>query len=137
MHGTPQLRVDVSETDSLPEVRPYFPGTPLSPPAAATLPYPITLIPRHKNDYFVAQESFNVLGMFQNPMMMLMVGAGVMVLVMPYIMVRFVLHVSKAAGVEVMLLQKNMDPETLQELNERHARISNIQNSIQNGDFAS
>lgn len=70
-------------------------------------------------------------------MMMLMVGAGVMVLVMPYIMVRFVLHVSKAAGVEVMLLQKNMDPETLQELNERHARISNIQNSIQNGDFAS
>ena len=83
-----QLRVDVLESDSLPEVRPYFPGTPLSPPSTATLPYPIVLSARAKHDYFVPRESFNVLAMFKNPMMMMMLGAGVLVLLMPTMMVR-------------------------------------------------
>ena len=82
------MRIDVFESDSLPEVRPYFPGTPLSPVAPATLPYPIVLSARAKNDYFVPRESFNVLAMFKNPMMMMMLGAGVLVLLMPTLMVR-------------------------------------------------
>lgn len=37
--------------------------------------------------YYVPPESFNLIGMFKNPMMLMMVFAGVMMLSMPYLMV--------------------------------------------------
>jgi hypothetical protein len=83
------LRIDINPTDSLPEVHPYVLGTPFNPVSPIILPYPITLIARSKNSYFVPRESFNVVGMFQNPMMLIMVFTGVMMFAMPYIMVRF------------------------------------------------
>ncbi|KAH9946691.1 hypothetical protein B0H21DRAFT_822606 [Amylocystis lapponica] len=116
--GFEKLRIDVFESESLPEVRPYIPGTPLSPAAPVTLPYPIVLHARQRNDYFVPPESFNVLGMLQNPMMLMMLGVGAMVLLMPYLM-------------------KNMDPEALQDFKERQARMSSIQSSLQSGDIKS
>jgi len=117
-HAFDRLRVDVFESEPLPEIRPYLPGTPLSPPSPVTLSYPITLTPRVKHDYFVAPESFNLVGMFQNPMMMIMLFTGVMMLAMPYIM-------------------KNMDPEMLEDVKQRQAKLSNIQSSLQNGDLKS
>ncbi|KAI0778106.1 hypothetical protein BD413DRAFT_506833 [Trametes elegans] len=117
-HHFDQLRIDVFEADTLPEVRRYFPGTPLSPASAAALPYPVVLAARAKNDYFVPRESFNVLAMFKNPMMMMMLGAGVLVLFMPTLM-------------------KNMDPEVMEDFKERHAKMTNIQSSLQSGDLAS
>lgn len=62
-------------------------GTPLTSATSASLRYPIVLMPRHKNNYFKPRESFNLLGMFQNPMMMIMVLTGAMMLGTPYIMV--------------------------------------------------
>jgi hypothetical protein len=85
------LRIDINPTDPLPEVHPYVLGTPFNPVSPIILPYPITLIARSKNSYFVPRESFNVVGMFQNPMMLIMVFTGVMMFAMPYIMVRFLL----------------------------------------------
>ena len=82
-----QFRVDVFDTSSDPEIRPYIPGTPLSATPTVTLPYPLKLYPRQRNDYFVPPQSFNILGMFQNPMMLMMVGVGAMALLMPYLMV--------------------------------------------------
>jgi hypothetical protein len=82
------LRIDVAPTDPVPEIRPYILGTPFNPASTISLPYPITLVPRSKNVYFVPRESFNLIGMFQNPMMLLMVLTGVMVFAMPYITVR-------------------------------------------------
>ncbi|OBZ79213.1 ER membrane protein complex subunit 7 [Grifola frondosa] len=117
-HKAVKLRIDVFEEESLPEVRPYFPGTPLFTPSTVTLPYPIVLAARQKNDYFVPHESFNIVGMFKNPMMMMMLGVGAMALLMPYIM-------------------KNMDPEVLEDFKERQARVSTIQSSLQSGDLAS
>ncbi|KAI0651776.1 hypothetical protein C8Q79DRAFT_57498 [Trametes meyenii] len=117
-HQFDQLRIDVFEADTLPEVRPYFPGTPLSPAAAGTLPYPPVLGAKGRHDYFVPREAFNVLAMFKNPMMMMMLGAGVLVLLMPTMM-------------------KNMDPEVMEDFKERHAKMTNIQNSLQSGDLAS
>ncbi|CDO72318.1 hypothetical protein BN946_scf184977.g15 [Trametes cinnabarina] len=155
-HLLPQLRVDVFQSDTLPEVRPYFPGTPLSPAAPATLPYPIVLSARGRADYFVPHESFNILAMFQNPMMMMMLGAGVLVLLMPTIMVRPLslvlwnvavrtfkawlrsrMTVQSAKLSPTQSLQKNMDPEALEEFKERHAKMTNIQGSLQSGDLAS
>ena len=84
-----QLRVDVPpEPESSPEVRPYAIGTPLNPPSPIKLPYPVKLVPRQRNSYFVPHQSFSVTLMFQNPMMLIMVFGGVMMLAMPYIMVR-------------------------------------------------
>lgn len=117
-HTFDKLRIDVFETESLPEVRPYIPGTPLSPASTVTLPYPIVLPARQKNDYFIPRQSFNVVGMFQSPMMLMMLGMGVMVIAMPYLM-------------------KNMDPDTLKDFNKRQARIGNLQSSMQSGDIVS
>ncbi|EPQ60854.1 hypothetical protein GLOTRDRAFT_124598 [Gloeophyllum trabeum ATCC 11539] len=111
-----KLRVDVSDSDSLPEVRPYIPGTPLSPPSQVMLPYPILLAPRQRNNYFVPRQTFNLLGMFQNPMMLMMVAAGAMMLGAPYLL-------------------KSLDPEALEDFKARQAKYSGIQNSIQSGDF--
>jgi len=111
-----KLRIDISDSDSLPEVRPYIPGTPLSPPSQIMLPYPILLSARQKNSYFAPRQSFNLLAMFQNPMMMMMVAAGVMMLGAPYLL-------------------KNLDPEALTDFKERQAKMTGIQNSIQSGDI--
>ncbi|KZT06892.1 uncharacterized protein LAESUDRAFT_736743 [Laetiporus sulphureus 93-53] len=116
-HTFDKLRVDVFETDSLPEVRPYIPGTPLSPPSAIALPYPIVLTARKKNDYFAPPQSFNLLGTLQSPMMLMMLSMGAMMLAMPYLM-------------------KNMDPEVLQDFNKRQSRIGSLQSSLQSGDIS-
>ena len=77
--------------DSLspPEVRPYVPGTPLSSTANSpvTVTYPLSVHPRYKNEYFVPKQSFNIVGMLQSPMIMMMGAVGVMVLALPYMMV--------------------------------------------------
>ncbi|TCD63996.1 hypothetical protein EIP91_004698 [Steccherinum ochraceum] len=117
-HAFEQLRIDVLETDSLPEIRPYVPGTPLSPPSKITLPYPIVLSARGKYDFYVPRQSFNILAMFQNPMMVMMVFTAVMVLAMPYLM-------------------KNMDPEALQDFSKRQSKISEMQSAFQSGDIKS
>ncbi|KAI5993288.1 hypothetical protein EDD15DRAFT_931342 [Pisolithus albus] len=56
--------------------------------SAVTLSYPVILSLRSKNSYFKQHESFSFLGMFQNPMMVLMLAASMM-LATPYIMERF------------------------------------------------
>ncbi|EIN13522.1 hypothetical protein PUNSTDRAFT_129200 [Punctularia strigosozonata HHB-11173 SS5] len=123
-HAFDKLRIDVPAADgseSLPEVRPYIPGTVISNSAASLasvplLAYPPTLAAKRRNDYFVERESFNLVGMFQNPMMMMMAAAGVLMLATPYLM-------------------KNMDPDSLKEFNERQAQVANIQSSLHSGDI--
>lgn len=80
-----QLRLDVKNSTT--EVRLYIPGTSLNPPSPVLLPYPIVLMPREKSVYFVPPETFNLLAMMSNPMMLLMVVGGSMMLAMPYLMV--------------------------------------------------
>ena len=82
-----QLRIDVNSTSSVTEVRPYVGGTPMNPPSSVILPYPVLLMPREKQNYFIPPESFNLGGMLSNPMMLLMVGGAGMMLAMPYLVV--------------------------------------------------
>ena len=89
-HHSSQLRIDVLDSETKPEVRPYVAGTPLNPPSTILLSYPIKLVPRQKHVYFMPPESFNLMAMFSNPMMLIMVFGGIMVFAMPYIMV--ILH---------------------------------------------
>ncbi|KAI6147654.1 hypothetical protein BKA82DRAFT_4142851 [Pisolithus tinctorius] len=113
-----QFRVDVSDASSIPEVKSYIFGAPLLSPSAVTLPYPIILSPRSKNSYFKPHESFSLLGMFRNPMMMLMLVTAGMLLAMPYIM-------------------KNLDPRSLEEIKNRREMVASIRNSVQGGDLKS
>lgn len=85
-----KLRVDVLETDTLPEIHPYVSGTPLSSPAIITLPYPIRLTAIQRLNFYTERQGFNLLEMFKNPMMMMMLFGGVLVFAMPYIMVRHI-----------------------------------------------
>ncbi|KAF9786971.1 hypothetical protein BJ322DRAFT_1052986 [Thelephora terrestris] len=114
-----QYRIDVVDTLSAPEARPYLPGTPLSSTANShvTIAHPLKVYPRFKNEYFVPKQSFNVMGMLQNPMIMMMGAVGVMVVAMPYMM-------------------KNLDPEQLKEVQQSQARMVNMQSSITSGDLS-
>ncbi|KAG6813081.1 hypothetical protein H0H92_014140 [Tricholoma furcatifolium] len=111
-----QLRVDVPNFNSTPEVRPYVAGTPLNPPSAVLLTYPILLTPKKRHSYFMPHESFNLMAMLSNPMMLMMVAAGAMMLATPYLM-------------------KNMDPQTLEDFKEQHAKVTGFQNAVANGDL--
>lgn len=115
-HVFDKLRVDVPpELDSPPEVSPYTIGTPLNPRSPIKLPYPIKLVPRQTKSYFVPHQSFNVVQMFQNPMMLIMVFGGFMMLAMPY-------------------LTKNLDPALLQEAQQNQAKFTT---ALQSGDLKS
>jgi len=111
-HSFDHVRIDVSPSEPLPEVRSYVFGTPLLTTSSVSLPYPVVLIPRHENKYFSPRESFNLLGMFQSPMMMIMALTGGMMLAMPYIM-------------------KRLDPETLDGLKGQQAKVQEL---MQSGD---
>ncbi|KAF5377532.1 hypothetical protein D9615_005248 [Tricholomella constricta] len=113
-----QLRIDVVNSESMPEVRPYVVGTPLNPPSVVLLPHPITLTPRQNHAYFVPHESFNLMAMLSNPMMLMMVVGGAMMLAMPYLM-------------------KNMDPDAMEEFKEQHAKVAGFQSAMASGDLKS
>jgi hypothetical protein len=72
--------------------------------------------------------------MFQNPMMLITVFGGLMMLAMPYIMVStsdvstFLRELTRSM---VPPLQKNVDPEVLQEAQQNQARL---RNALQSGD---
>ncbi|TFY68348.1 hypothetical protein EVJ58_g1059 [Rhodofomes roseus] len=57
------------------------------------------------------------MGMFQSPMMLMMLVMGGVMLAMPYIL-------------------KTMDPDALQDFNKRQARIGALQSSLQSGDLS-
>ncbi|KAH9025863.1 hypothetical protein EDB85DRAFT_208761 [Lactarius pseudohatsudake] len=115
-HVFDKLRIDVPpEHDSPPEVSPYTIGTPLNPRSPIKLPYPIKFVPRQRKSYFVPLQSFNVVQMFQNPMMLITVFGGLMMLAMPYV-------------------TKNLDPALLQEAQQSQAKFTT---ALQSGDLQS
>jgi cellobiose-specific phosphotransferase system component IIC len=64
-------------------------------------------------------------------MMMIMALTGGMMLAMPYIMVSFICILF---WVVLILVQKNLDPETLDGLKGQQAKGANIQELMQSGD---
>ncbi|KAF5382920.1 hypothetical protein D9757_006372 [Collybiopsis confluens] len=111
-----QLRVDVSDSEV--EAHPYIPGTAMNPASTLALSYPLKLSARQKSNYFVPVESFNIMGMLKNPMILMMIFAGGLVLGMPYLM-------------------KNLDPESLEDFKKEQVKISHAQSALTSGDFKS
>ena len=77
------------------QIRPAPPGTPFHPINSPhlqqqlfpLLPYPIVLNPRGQKIYVVAEKGFDIIEMFKNPMMMMMLIAGAMIFFLPKMLV--------------------------------------------------
>ncbi|GJJ08759.1 hypothetical protein Clacol_002978 [Clathrus columnatus] len=108
--------VDVTKADPPISVYTFVPGTSLSNNTVISLPNPIILTPRAKNAYFAEKEGFNPIAMLQSPMMLLMIGTGVLLFLTPYLMSR-------------------MDPESLDEVREKQGKMLAAQSSISNMDI--
>jgi len=113
-----QVLVQVSnESSKPPTVMPYTLGTPMTDMSSpVTLPYPLRISARRRNQYYVPHEGFNLVGMFQNPMMLLMAFAGVMVFATPYLM-------------------KNLDTDAVKEVDERRHTVAKTQSSVPSTDI--
>jgi len=93
------------------------PAQPIHP--SLLLPLPLRVRARAPMKYFEDPKTFNLLGMlWGNPMMLLMIGGGAMVFVMPKLMAM-------------------MDPESLKEMQENQAEINKNMANMQNIDFTS
>ncbi|KAJ1311806.1 hypothetical protein OPQ81_010270 [Rhizoctonia solani] len=107
------VRIDVDNNTVT--AHPHVLGTPFELSVTGpTLPYPLTLSARSKNVYFVPREGFNLAGMFQNPMMLMMVVTGIMVMFMPKLM-------------------DNLGEETKQELQQKQQEMFGVTNQAAPG----
>jgi len=96
-----------SDGQNISKVLSKIPGT-VTPALVSRLPYPIKLAAVSRYSFFIPHESFNVLSMFGNPMMLMMVVGAVLVFATPY-------------------LAKHVDPETLKEYQGKDPQPSNSQ----------
>jgi len=79
-HVFEQVVVQVSQDgNNISKILPYIPGTVITTLGVPNLPYPIRISAVSRHNYFVPHESFNLLAMFGNPMM-LMTGIGAILL---------------------------------------------------------
>jgi hypothetical protein len=82
-----QVLVQISsDGNNLSKVLPVIPGTAIS-ISSPRLPYPIKLAAISRYDYYVPHETFNLLAMFGNPMMLMMVVGAVLLFATPYLSV--------------------------------------------------
>ena len=94
----------------------------MNPPSNVLLAYPLSITAKEKYVYFLPRQSFNLGGMLSNPMMLLMIGCGAMVLLMPYIMVGC--RSLSLRNSEIYVIQSRLDPEVLEELKKEQAKFS-------------
>ena len=124
------------ESVAFPEIRPFILDTAFNPPAPLLLPYPISISTLKKRVYFADEQGFNLLGMFQNPMMLMMLVAGGMAIGMPMLMVSRVLCIFHDFSVSSWLFpQKNMDPEVVKQVQQNQQKFAAMQSSMQTLDF--
>jgi len=84
-HVFEQVLVQISsDGNNLSKVLPVIPGTAIS-ASSPRLPYPIKLAAMSRYDYYVPHETFNILAMFGNPMMLMMVVGAVLLFATPYL----------------------------------------------------
>ncbi|CAO3593209.1 unnamed protein product [Absidia cylindrospora] len=75
------------------------------------IPHPFVLRAKAEADYFVERQGFNVMGMFKNPMFLMLGFSGIMMLVMPKML-------------------KNLDPEAMQDVAQSQSDAQNIMNDM-------
>ncbi|KAI8334280.1 hypothetical protein BC941DRAFT_432564 [Chlamydoabsidia padenii] len=104
----PKLRVDVKEN----VVEGAYAGLGVGwDKTGYSIPHPFVLRAKADADYFMERQGFNVMGMFKNPMFLMLGFSAIMMLVMPKML-------------------KNLDPEALQDATQSQADAQNLINDM-------
>ncbi|ORZ15181.1 hypothetical protein BCR42DRAFT_416575 [Absidia repens] len=104
----PKLRVDVKENT----VDGAYTGLGVGwDKTGYAIPHPFVLRAKAEADYFVERQGFNVMGMFKNPMFLMLGFSGIMMLVMPKML-------------------KNLDPEAMQDVAQSQSDAQNMMNDM-------
>ncbi|KAI8099069.1 uncharacterized protein BX664DRAFT_320315 [Halteromyces radiatus] len=104
----PKLRVDIKEN----EVAGSYTGLGAGwDKTGYALPHPFVLRAKAEADYFVERQGFNVIGMFKNPMFLMLGFSGLMMLVMPKML-------------------QNLDPEAMKDITQTQTDAQNIMNDM-------
>ncbi|CAO3642115.1 unnamed protein product [Cunninghamella echinulata] len=102
----PKLRVNVKEN----EVDGAYVGVGIGwDKTGYAVPHPFELKAKVEADYFMPRQGFNVLGMFKNPMFLMLGFSGIMLFIMPKML-------------------QNMDPEAMKELTQPQSEGQNKEN---------
>ncbi|KAI8968886.1 hypothetical protein BDF20DRAFT_891990 [Mycotypha africana] len=104
----PKLRVDVKEDN---HIHATYTAVGLDwNQRGLALGYPLEIQAKAEAEYFVHRQGFNILGMFKNPMFLMVGFSGLMMLVMP----------------KMMNSLKNMDPDAADDVNESRSQAEKM-----------
>ncbi|GHJ85203.1 hypothetical protein NliqN6_1605 [Naganishia liquefaciens] len=107
-------QIYLTVTPSSIHLKPYHPSMLPVPPTETTpsLPYPIQLVPVVKIQYYEQPQGANIMGLFKNPMVLMLGFTGLMAFAMPK-----------------MLASMDLDPEEAKEMAQMQQRIKGFQNT--------
>lgn len=103
--------------DSQIEVREAFTGHDLVTDLGPRVSYPIAVSPVYRTEFVVPRQAFSLFGMLKSPMMLMSIGSMFMVFILPKVV-------------------ENIDPETIQQVQEHHQQREEVMNKVTNFDVA-
>lgn len=103
--------------DSQIEVKEAYVGHDLATDLGPRVSYPIVITPITRTQYVFPRQAFSVLGMLKSPMMLMSIGSMFLVFIMPK-------------------LVENIDPETIQAVQEHNQQREEVMNKVTNFDVA-
>ncbi|GAN07726.1 secreted salivary protein [Mucor ambiguus] len=102
-HVYPKIRVDISEEN---QVQAAYTGLGIDwNQRGYSVVYPLEIQAKAEAEYFMQRQGFNIMGMFKNPMMLMMGFSAIMMFFMP----------------KMMKSLQNMDPEAANEISKSQA----------------
>lgn len=130
------LQIYLTVTPSSIHLKPYHPSMLPVPPTETTpsLPYPIQLVPVTKIQYYEQPQGPNIMGLFKNPMVLMLGFTGLMAFAMPKMLVRSdfpppPLRMLICCCVCAMQASMDLDPEEAKEMAQMQQRIKGFQNT--------
>ncbi|KAK4511288.1 uncharacterized protein ATC70_012503 [Mucor velutinosus] len=102
-HVYPKIRVDINEEN---QVQAAYTGLGIDwNQRGYSVVYPLEIQAKAEAEYFMQRQGFNIMGMFKNPMMLMMGASAIMMFFMP----------------KMMKSLQNMDPEAANEISKSQA----------------
>ncbi|KAI8333493.1 hypothetical protein EDC96DRAFT_470063 [Choanephora cucurbitarum] len=113
-HVYPKLRVDIGEDD---EVRASYTGIGIDwNQRGYSVPHPFDLQAKAESEYFMQRQGFNLMGMFKNPMFLMLGFSAIMMFFMP----------------KLMAAVQDMDPEAANEISQSQADAQKLLSDMPN-----
>ncbi|KAI7888198.1 uncharacterized protein EV154DRAFT_321265 [Mucor mucedo] len=111
-HIFPKLRVDINNEDKVRASYTAF-GVDWN-QRGVSVEYPLEIQAKQESEYFMERQGFNVMGMFKNPMFLMLGVSAVMMFFMP----------------KLMKTIKDMDPEAMEEMSQTQTDAQKMLNDM-------